>query len=264
MHVALPDLRALRQGGLVLRYAILGSVAFVLVDVPESGSAGTSMEQPSRRASWALVIEGEVTYEADGRSMRIPAGNALYIPGGEPEHRLRASGASRIAGFLPVDPSIETSDAILAEQGFEILGPGAIGGAEPIVAPTSTGGERQPGAIEARTRTMPPFALTTAQFGPASGYTADWCDAPHWGLVTGGQLAIEYEQDVEIVAAGDVYYCPPGAPGHRLQAADPATIVDLTPIDAISGDGRIAEWRRTALTQAAGYERGEVSVVSLG
>ncbi|TAL10905.1 MAG: hypothetical protein EPO00_04105, partial [Chloroflexota bacterium] len=129
MHVALSDLRALRQGGLVVRYAILGSMAFALAEVPESGSAGTSMEQPSRRASWALVIEGDVTYEADGRSLRIPAGNALYIPGGEPEHHLRATGASRIAGFLPVDPTIEISDALLAEQGFEILGPGAGGGA---------------------------------------------------------------------------------------------------------------------------------------
>ena len=263
MHVALPDLRALRQGGLVIRYAMLGSIAFVLVEVPDAGSAGTSMEQPSKQAHWALVIDGDVTFESDGRSLRIPSGNALYVPGGEPEHRLRASGGSRIAGFLPIDPSVEITDVLLAQQGFEILGP-AAGGAQPIVVPTSTTGPSQVGVIDARTWLMPPYAMTAAHFGPASGYTADWCDAPHWGLVTGGQLVIEYEHDVEIVAAGDVYHCPPGAPAHRLQAADPASIVDLTPIDAIVGDGRIAEWRRTALTQAADAGRGEVSVVALG
>ncbi len=264
MHVALPDLRALRQGGLVIRYALLGSVVFVLVEVPASGSAGTSIEQPSRRAHWALVIDGDLTYEADGRSLRIPAGNGLYVPAGDPEHRLRAAGGSRIAGFLPIDPSVEISDELLAQQGFEILGPAAGAGTHPIVVPTVAGGSWRPGVIDARTWSMPPFAMTTAQFGPASGYTADWCDAPHWGVVTSGQLAIEYEHDVEIVAAGDVYYCPSGAPAHRLQAADPAAIVDLTPIDAIVGDARVAEWRRTALSQAAEPGRGEVSIAALG
>jgi quercetin dioxygenase-like cupin family protein len=264
MHVALPDLRALRHGGLVIRYAILGSIAFVLVEVPDSGSAGTSIEQPSRQAHWALVIDGDLTYEDGGRSLHIPAGSALYVPGGEPEHRLRAAGGSRIVGFLPIDPSVEVTDQLLAQQGFEILAPSASGGALPIVVPTSATGPWRAGEIEARVWSMPPYAMTAAQFGPASGYMADWCDAPHWGLVTAGQLAIEYEHDVEIVAAGDVYHCPTGAPAHRLQAADPATIVDLTPIEAIVGDSRIAEWRRTGLTQAAEYERGEVSVVALG
>ena len=263
MHVALPDLRAVRHGGLVIRYTVLGSIAFVLVEVPDAGSTGTSMEQPSTQAHWALVIDGDITYEADGHALHIPTGHALFVPGGEPEHRLRASGGARIAGFQPIDPSVEISDALLTQQGFEILGPTASG-TQPIVVPTSADGPTQPGVIDARTWSMPPYAMTTARFGPASGYTADWCDAQHWGLVTGGQLVIEYEHDVEIVAAGDVYHCPPGAPAHRLEAADPASIVDLTPIDAIVGDGRIAEWRRAALTQAVEADRGEVSVVALG
>jgi quercetin dioxygenase-like cupin family protein len=82
--------------------------------------------------------------------------------------------------------------------------------------------------------------------------------------VTSGQLVVEYEHDVELVTAGDVYHCPSGAPAHRLQAADPATIVDLTPIDDFSANRRIAEWRRTALAQAVDHRRGEVSVVALG
>ena len=31
-------------------------------------------------------------------------------------------------------------------------------------------------------------------------------------------------------AAGDVFHCPAGPPGHRLEAADPATFIDLTPV----------------------------------
>jgi quercetin dioxygenase-like cupin family protein len=264
MHVALPELRALRQGGLVIRYAMLGSVAFLVVEVPESGSSGTSMEAPTRQAHWALVIDGGLTYEADGTTLTIPAGSALYVPGGDPEHRLRAAGGSRIAGFVPIDPSVEITDSLLAERGFEVLGPAASSGTQPIVVPASAGDPSPVGSIGAHSWPMPPYAMTNARFGPASGYTADWCDAPHWGLVTAGQLVIEYEHDVEIVGAGDVYYCPPGPPAHRLQAADPATVVDLTPIDAILGDGRVAEWRRTALLEAAGPDRREVSVVALG
>lgn len=264
MHVALPDLRALRQGGLIIRYAMLGQVAFVLVEVPASGSSGTPIEQPSQQAHWALVIDGELTYRDDSRSLRIPAGNALYVPAGGPEHRLAATGNTRVAGFQPIDPSVEVSDPVLVQQGFEILGPAAGNGAPPIVVPTSPDRPPRAGIIDAVTWSLPPFAMTTVQFGAASGYTADWCDAPHWGLVTSGQLVIEYEHDVEIVAAGDVYHCPAGEPAHRLQAADPATMVDLTPIDAIAGGGRIAEWRRAALAQATAPARGEVSVVSLG
>src|SRR5512146_30224 len=84
MHVAMPELRALRQGGLVLRYAVLGSIAFVLAEVPETGSAGTSLETPSRQAIWALVMNGELTYLADGRTLRVPAGHALHVPAGDP------------------------------------------------------------------------------------------------------------------------------------------------------------------------------------
>jgi quercetin dioxygenase-like cupin family protein len=262
MHVALPDLRALRQGGLVLRYAIFDSVAFVLVEIPDAGSAGTSIEQPSRQAQWALVIDGELTCDGDGGSLAVPAGHALHVPGG-PEHRLSASGGSRIAGFLPVDPSIEISDRFLVQQGFEILAPAATGDTLPIVAPTSAQGDSPDRVITARTWSMPPYAMTVARFGRASGYTATWCDAPHWGLVTSGQLVIEYEHDVEIVTAGDVYHCPSGAPAHRLEAADPATIVDLTPFEAIEGGGRIAEWRLTALSQAVDHAHAEASVVAL-
>lgn len=263
MHVAVPDLRALRQGGLVIRYAMLGPIAFVLAEVPASGSSGTSIERPTQGAHWALVIAGEITYHGPGGALRIPAGSALFVPGGGPEHRFEATAGSRIAAFQPVDPSIEITDPLLAQQGFEVVAPDSIDASSPMVVQMAARSAARPGDIDARTSWMPPYALTVAQFGLASGYTADWCDAPHWGLVTGGQLVIEYEHDVEIVSAGDVYYCPQGSPAHRLQAADPAAILDLTPIDAIAGGGRIAGWRRTALAEAGVHEDSPISVVPL-
>ncbi len=79
--------------------------------------------------------------------------------------------------------------------------------------------------------------MTRVRMGERSGYTTGWCDAPHWGLVTAGRMAIEWEDDVEILSTGDIFHCPAGPPGHRLEAADPATFVDLTPVAAL-GDGR--------------------------
>ena len=33
-------------------------------------------------------------------------------------------------------------------------------------------------------------------------------------------------------------------PGHRAEAADPATFLDLTPLSAFEGGGRLSDWRR--------------------
>jgi len=264
MHVAPPDLRALRQRGLVIRFAMLGPIAFVLAEVPEGGTVETCMEQPSRLPHWALVLDGELTVERDGPPLRVSAGHALYVPGDGSDHHFHATGGARIAAFQPTDPSADLGESGLAGLGFEILTPGASDGAAPIIVPALRAGAPRAGTIEARSWSMPPYAMTTARFGSSSGYTAAWCDAPHWGLVTAGQLVIEYEDDVEMVAAGDAYYCPAGAPAHRLQAADPATIVDLTPIEALAGDGRVAEWRRAAFARADASAQRPVSVVALG
>ncbi len=41
LHVAPEYLRAVRQGGIVVRFAMLGSMAYVLAEIPKSGSSGT-------------------------------------------------------------------------------------------------------------------------------------------------------------------------------------------------------------------------------
>jgi hypothetical protein len=77
-------------------------------------------------------------------------------------------------------------------------------------------------------------------------------------------LAIEWEDDIEIVAAGDVYHCPAGPPGHRLEAADPASIIDLTPIAAFVGETRLAPWRRSPADAVRPREDRSIAVAELG
>lgn len=240
MHVTPSDLRLLRQDGAVVRFAVLESMAFVLAEIPPAGSGGTSLEAPCTRPHWGFVVAGEVTVEMDGRRQRMLAGSAFHLPSSGPAHRFIVPGEARIAGFEPIDPLTDTSDAGLAARGYELIAPEQVGAA--TVVPAAIEPIADTNRIEVRSWSMSGFVLTQARFGPGSGYTAEWCDAAHWGLVTAGRLAIEWEDDIEILAAGDVYHCPGGPPGHRLEAADPASIVDLTPTEAFAG-GRIATWR---------------------
>ena len=115
-----------------------------------------------------------------------------------------------------------------------------------------------------RTAYSDSLVLTEARFGPTSGYTAGWCDAPHWGLVTDGSIALEFEDSVEILGTGDVYHCPPGPPGHRVEAADPATILDLTPLALLESGRRISPWRRPIPQEAERLEADPIAVASLG
>jgi quercetin dioxygenase-like cupin family protein len=244
VHVAPVELRALRQGGIVLRFAILGQMAYVFAELPASGSAGTSLEDPCSQAHWGFVIEGELTFVRDDRREAIPAGRAFHVPGGGNEHWFEAPGPALIAGFQPVEPDLDVSEERLKAQGFEVVHPDDTA-TTTIVPPIAT--RKVPtGQIRAEAWPMSSYLMTRARMGERSGYTTAWCDAPHWGLVTQGRMAIEWEDDVEILSEGDIFYCPAGPPGHRLEAADPATFVDLTPVGALRGAGRLAEWRRDA------------------
>jgi hypothetical protein len=87
--------------------------------------------------------------------------------------------------------------------------------------------------------------FTRARLGVRSGFLGGFCDLPHWGLVLDGRLTIEWEDDVAALSAGDLFHCPAGPPGHRLLGADPALLVDFTPVDAYDTGLRMAEWRAT-------------------
>jgi quercetin dioxygenase-like cupin family protein len=261
VHVPPTDLRTLRQDGIVVRFALLDSMAFVLAEIPASGSRGTGVEALCTKPHWAFVIDGDLTFESGAQRRVIQAGSAFHVPAGRPPHRFRTAGAARIAGFEPIATPVDTSTGALEARGFEILG--ADGVAEATVIPPVTESPPGPRGIRARAWAMSDLVLTQARFGPGSGYTSDWCDAPHWGLVTSGNFAIEYESDVELLSAGDVYHAPAGPPGHRIAAVDPASVIDFTPVAALRGERRISQWRRDAdLERPAASE--PIAVAGLG
>ena len=244
MHVAPVDLRSLRQGGLTLRFAMLGDMAYVFAELPATGSTGTSLETPCSQAHWGFVIEGELTFVRGAKREVIPAGRAFHVPAAGPDHHFEASGRALIAGFQPVESQTDVSDERLAARGFEFLSPEAVVSAT-IVPAIAT--RRVPvGQIRTEIWPMSSFLMTRVRMGERSGYTMEWCDAPHWGLVS----------------SGDIFHCPAGPPGHRLEAADPATFLDLTPIAALAC-ARIAEWRRGVAVDDRPPSRG-IAVAALG
>ena len=117
MHVAPVDLRAVRQGGIDIRFAMLGAMAYVLAEIPDSGSTGTSIEQPCVLPHWGFVIEGQLTFVTARRRLAIPAGHAFHVPAGGPEHRFVTDRAALIAGFQPVETEIDVSDERLVARG---------------------------------------------------------------------------------------------------------------------------------------------------
>ena len=259
MHVAPENLRAVRQEGIVVRFALLGSMAYVLAEVPRSGSSGTIIEQSCERPHWGFVVDGELTYVTEGQRLAIPAGRAFHVPAGGHEHHFETDSSALVAGFEPVEPDLDVSDAKLIEQGFQPTSQPVKATSVPVLTPYSVAA----GEIRTEAWRMPPYIMTRVMMGERSGYTSGWCDVPHWGLVTAGRLAIECENDVEILSKGDVFHCPAGPPGHRLEAADPVTLVDFTPIEALESGGRVAEWRRGTLRSARGRPRG-LAVAALG
>jgi quercetin dioxygenase-like cupin family protein len=259
MHVAPGDLRAVRQGGIDIRFAMLGSMAYVIAEIPASGAAGTSIERPCVQAHWGFVIEGELTFLTGDQRRSIPAGRAFHVPAGGPEHRFESAGAALVAGFQPIEPETDVSDDRLVAQGFQLV-------ADPrttTIVPAIAQHRVAVGEIHVETWRMPPYVMTRVRMGERSGYTSGWCDAPHWGVVTSGRLAIEWEDDVEILSSGDIFHCQAGPPGHRVEAADPATFIDLTPQSAFEDGGRLAVWRRDAGLGTGSRSRG-IAVTALG
>jgi quercetin dioxygenase-like cupin family protein len=255
MHVGPADFRSVSRQGLLLRFAILSEIAYVLVEVPPSGSTGTELEVECERPHWAFVLAGEVEVDAGAAPLTVPAGSALHVPDGV-RHRIRAAGRTRLAGFERIDPRRDVSDAALTAEGFEVLAADARGSMPvvPVVAPSPRTIEL--GAIVPTGSRMGSLLFCQVRFGSQSGYASPFCDLEHWGQVTAGNIAIEWENDVEVLTAGDVFYCPPGPPGHRFQAADPSATVDFTPLDAFTGERRKAEWRHAlaATTAPVGKE----------
>ncbi len=234
MRVSPRELKAVRAGGLVTRYAVLGDAVFVVADLPDAGTAGTSVEEPCRLEHWGLVLQGELTLT--GRRRRtFDAGTAFYIAPG-PVHRFHADARAVIAGFAPVTEPIDESPETFRARGVEIL-PGV--GAPPP-RPTNmriAGGTSRTvagGEIETESAVMGAWLFTRSTFGPQSGYAESWCDLTHWGFVLDGSLVLHWEDgELELLGPGDAFHCPGGPRGHRIEVADGATIVDYTPVSQL-------------------------------
>lgn len=259
MHVAPDGLRAVRQDGITVRFAMLGSMAYVLAELPPSGSAGTSVERPCDLAHWGFVIDGELTFVTDAERLTIPAGRAFHVPAGGPMHHFETGGAALVAGFQPVEAELDVSDERLVEQGYEIMTDGPTATIVPPVPPIVVG----PGQVAVETWRMSGYLMNRVRMGERTGYTSGWCDVPHWGLVVDGRFAIEFENDIEVLSKGDIFHCPAGPPGHRIEAADPATFIDLTPIASLEAAGRLSDWRRGWEKTARPRSRG-IAVAALG
>jgi mannose-6-phosphate isomerase-like protein (cupin superfamily) len=223
MHITPSELRAAPRRDLTVRSVRLGPVSAVLAELPAGGSAGTTLEEACDRAHWAVVLRGEIELLRGAERTEVTTGQAFYVPAGKPAHRFRSPRRAVIAGFVPVSDRDATVGALCVT---------GVPTAEPAT-----------GEIHAEALSAGPWIMTRSSFGPTSGYGAGWCDVAHWGVVTSGGGVIEYEDDVEVVAAGDLYYCPPGPPGHKLEVADRATFIDFTAREALEKSPRIGEWR---------------------
>jgi quercetin dioxygenase-like cupin family protein len=264
MHVGPADFRSIRRDGLLFRFAMLGDIAYVLAEVPAAGSGGTALEDACERPHWAFVVSGEVELDAGPRPVVVRPGSAFHLPEGLP-HRIHATGSTRLAGFERIDVRQDITDAGLRAQGFEVLahGPGVSPGFARLLRSPSV---VEQGEIATTGSPMGSLLFCQTRFGARSGYTSPFCDLEHWGQVVAGNIAIEWESDVEVLTAGDVFYCPPGPPGHRFQAADPSATIDFTPLDGFMSGGRVVEWRHELAMRARAeqHRRREIKVASLG
>ena len=98
MRVAPRELRAVRRDGLLVRFAMLGPVAYVEVEVPPEGSAAAP-RTPSLDEGWGFVLRGSATLHAPPSASFPPERRSTSRPttatGPRPPR-------SVIAGFVPV------------------------------------------------------------------------------------------------------------------------------------------------------------------
>jgi hypothetical protein len=233
-----------------MRYAVLGEITYVDTVVPPDAALGPEVDQPCERTHRGVVLEGGFALERPDEHHPIEARTAFHVAGGAPPHRHRVDRPTRVLAF---EPSVDDlSDAELRRLGLEPVarpGPFAVGWSDTRPSPGT-------GRIEAEFAVLGSWILTVARLGPRGGFANDYCDAPHWGTVLAGNVTLEWEDDVELLAAGDVYRCEPGPPGHRMLAVGPATMVDVTPIRVLDAGGRLIPWRRQGFERAmAAVER---------
>ena len=251
MRASPRELKGVRAGGLVSRYAIMGDAVFVVAELPEEGTQGTTVEEPCGLEHWGFVLHGELTLRGRGTRTFGP-GAAFYIPPG-PLHQFRADARVVVAGFAPVTEPIDDSPEALRARGVEIIS--RVGQPPPRPSSMRVAGHGSrtiaSGQIETETAVMGNWLFRRSTFGPQSGYAEPWCDLPHWGFVLDGDLVLHAEnQELELLGPGDAFHCPGGPPGHRMEVADAALILDYTPVASLD-DARLRRAPRTLSSNAA-------------
>jgi uncharacterized cupin superfamily protein len=240
MRVSPRQLKAVRANGLVTRYAVLGQAAFGVVELPDGGTAGTPVEDPCELEHWAMVLQGELTLVGP-RPQTFGPGTAFYVRPGPPAHQFRADRRAVVAGFAPLDEPLDDSPDALRARGVDVVrrAPAPIAPPRMVRVQGTRTRSASVGEIEAEAAEMGAWLFTRTSYGPLSGYTDGWCDLPHWGLVLDGNLVLRWEGgELELLGPGDVFHCPAGPPGHRIEVADQATIIDYTPIEAVDDEHR--------------------------
>ena len=248
MRISSRDLQAVQRGGMLARYALMGPVAFVHVDLPSAGTAGTGLEDACLTDHHGIVIRGEfVAHFDDGRpAERFEAGSAFYVPAGPPTHHFTSTGQTRVAGFSRVAPDLDTGADALSRLGLESVENPSTALGLPGTVRVEGGATAFPkqASVETEGRVMGSWLFMRSVLGPKSGYTSTWCEVPHWGLVLSGDMAVTYRDDVEFVSAGDAFYTPAG---HRFESAEGASIVDYTPMSDLDPKRGLPAWRRKAV-----------------
>ena len=252
MRVSPRELKAVRAGGLVSRYAMLGEAVFVVADLPDAGTAGTSVEEPCRLEHWGLVLQGELTL-LGRRGRTFGPGTAFYVPPG-PVHRFRAyvpGRRRRLRAGHRADRRVARGAPGAWHRGPVARGAAAASSGARCGSSGSRSRTIALGQIETETAVMGDWLFRRSTFGPQSGYAEPWCDLPHWGFVLDGNMVLHWEDRTSSCSGpGDVYHCPGGPPGHRMEVADSALVVDYTPIERA---------RRRAVRRAARTVRAYVS-----
>ena len=105
MHVAPIDLRAVRQDGLTIRFAILGSMAYVLAEVPEirlRRHLPRARRAPSRIGAWSSTAS--CTFVTGPTPVDHPGRSGLPRPGRRPGTSLRGERVGpRSPAFQPIE-----------------------------------------------------------------------------------------------------------------------------------------------------------------
>ncbi|HEX5466007.1 MAG TPA: hypothetical protein VFW92_04935 [Candidatus Limnocylindrales bacterium] len=247
MRAATGELNAVRAAGLLVRYAVMGDGAIVIVELPKHGSKGTQLEEPCVLEHWGIVMSGSVRLDGAGHHTYGP-GSAFYVKPGPPAHRFEADGPAVLAGFAPLTVPINDSRAAFRARGITPVREPSVVAKLPATVHLDRARSASVGEIQTQSVTMGDYLFTVTTYGRLSGYTDDWCDLPHWGMVLDGDLILRFEgAEMELLGAGDAFYCPSGPPGHLIEVADAAAIVDYTPLAALDDPAR----RRALRTLAA-------------